>query len=121
MSTEEIRARQGEFDAAELAGDTEALEKLLTDDFHSIGPKGFVLGKAEWIGRHGYFTYLTLDVSDVDVRVYDKAAVVRNIQRNTATHRDDLVKVDTRVGQFWVQEDGEWRLAAIQFSPLAED
>lgn len=120
MTADDIRDRQRAFDAAELAGDTAALEKLLTDDFHSIGPKGFVLGKAEWIGRHGYFTYLTLDVSDVHVRVYGKAAVVHNIQRNTATHRDDLVKVDTRVGQFWIEQDGEWRLAAIQFSPLDE-
>lgn len=121
MSTELIREQQERFDAAERSGDTAVLEELLTEDFQSIGPKGFVLDKAAWIGRHGYFTYLTLDVSETDVRVYDKAAVVRNVQRNTATHRDDLVKVATRVSQTWVEDGGRWRLAGIQFSPLAEE
>jgi hypothetical protein len=121
MLTEEtIRDLQREFDQAELAADTTTLERLIADDFQSIGPKGFVLDKTQWIGRHGYFRYITLETSDVDVRLYDTAAIVRNIQRNTATHRDDKVSVAARVSQVWVDQQGQWRLAGIQFSPLAE-
>jgi hypothetical protein len=61
-----------------------------------------------------------LETSDVDVRLYDKTAIVRNIQRNTATHRDDKVAVSARVSQVWVDQQGQWRLAAIQFSPLTD-
>jgi hypothetical protein len=115
-----IRALQDEFDKAELHADTEKLRQLLTDDFQSIGPKGFVLDKDGWIGRHVHFTYEALETTDMDVRVYDKAAVVRNIQRNRATYKDEKVQLAVRVSQVWVDQGGSWRLAAIQFSPLAE-
>jgi ketosteroid isomerase-like protein len=115
-----IEQAQNRFDAAELAGDTETLENLLTDDFQSIGPKGFVLTKPEWIGRHVHFTYHALDVSEVDVRVYGDAAIVRNIQRNRATYNGNETAIAVRVSQTWVRQGDAWRLAGIQFSPLAD-
>jgi hypothetical protein len=121
MEHETARTAQEQFDAAELAADTDTLERLLTDDFASIGPKGFLLDKAEWIGRHVHFTYHALDTSDVDIRVYnDDCALVRNIQRNRATYGDTESTIAVRVSQTWVRQDGQWRLAGIQFSPLAD-
>jgi hypothetical protein len=117
---EEIRKLQEEFDRAELDADADALDRLLADDFRSIGPKGFVLDKAQWIGRHERFKYHRLDTSDMEIRSYPRAAIVRNIQRNDATHGDDHVQLAVRVSQTWVQLDDGWRLAGIQFSPLAE-
>ncbi len=115
-----IRDLQNEFDRAELAGDRETLERLIAPDFQSIGPKGFVLTKEQWIGRHGKFRYHQLDTSELDIQVYDRTAIVRDLQRNRATHGDDEVALAVRVSQVWVDQQGEWRLAAIQFSPLAE-
>jgi hypothetical protein len=118
---ETIRKLQDEFDRAELTADAETLRRLIADDFRSIGPKGFVLDKDEWIDRHRHFTYHALDTSDVEIRVYDKAAIVRNVQRNDASYRDNRVQLAVRVSQTWVQTADGWRLAGIQFSPLAED
>jgi hypothetical protein len=117
----DIAAAQQRFDAAELAADTETLQELLTEDFLSIGPKGFLLTKPEWIDRHVHFTYHALDTSDVDIRTYNSdTALVRNIQRNRATYQDTESEIAVRVSQTWVRQDGAWRLAGIQFSPLAE-
>ena len=116
-----IRAVQNELDQAELEADSLTLERLIADDFLSIGPKGFVLDKREWIGRHVHFTYHALDVSEMDIRLYDNAAIVRTIQRNKASYKDQKVELAVRVSQVWVQQAAEWRMAAIQFSPLAED
>ena len=116
-----IRGLQREFDRAELEADAERLRELLTEDFLSIGPKGFVLDKEEWISRHGHFSYQALEISSVDVRLYDKAAIVRNIQHNRATYKGDEVDLRVRVSQVWVQQQNQWRLAGIQFSPLAQD
>ena len=116
---EAIRKLQEEFDRAELEADADALDRLLADDFRSIGPKGFVLDKDEWIDRHRHFIYHALDTSDVEIRVYDKAAIVRNVQRNDASYRDNRVQLAVRVSQTWVQTADGW-LAGIQFSPLAE-
>jgi hypothetical protein len=116
-----IRGLQREFDHAELQADTGRLRQLLTDDFLSIGPRGFLLDKDEWIGRHVHFEYQALDTSDVDVRLYDKAAIVRNVQRNRATYKGQAIDLSVRVSQVWVQQRDQWRLAGIQFSPLAQE
>ena len=77
---------QHRFDNAELTADRAALEELIAEDFLSIGPKGFVLDKRQWIDRHDEFTYQALEVSELDVREYGGAAVVRTVQRNKATY-----------------------------------
>jgi hypothetical protein len=116
-----IRKLQQDFDDAELHADRERLKQLIAEDFLSIGPKGFVLNKDEWIGRHVHFKYHALDTSEMDVRLYDKTAIVRDVQKNRATYQDQTVQLTVRVSQVWVkQEDGEWRLAAIQFSPMPD-
>jgi hypothetical protein len=116
-----IRQLQREFDQAELHADRQRLDQLIAADFLSIGPKGFVLNKQEWIDRHRHFRYHALDISDVDIRLYDKAAIVRNIQANRATYQDTEVTLRVRVSQVWInQEDREWQLVAIQFSPMAD-
>jgi hypothetical protein len=117
---DDVRAVQDRFDRAELTGDRETLRELIADDFLSIGPRGFVLDKDQWIDRHDEFRYQRLETSEMDVRHYGDTAVVRDIQRNQATYRDQPVSVNTRVSQVWVRQDEHVRLAAIQFSPLAE-
>ena len=111
---------QHEFDQAERDADTKRLEELIADDFLSIGPKGFILNKEEWIGRHIHFKYQALDTSEMDIRFYDKTAIVRNIQKNRATYQDQEVSLTVRVSQVWInQQEDTWRLVAIQFSPMA--
>jgi hypothetical protein len=111
---------QQEFDAAELNDDRDALGRLIAQDFQSIGPRGFMLDKDQWIGRHDRFHYAALETSDHEVWLYDQAAIVRNVQRNTGVHDGQESRHVVRVSQVWVNQAGEWRLAGIQFSPLAE-
>jgi hypothetical protein len=117
MST--VAEMQHRFDRAELVADRDTLEELIAEDFLSIGPRGFVLDKRQWIDRHDAFAYQALDTSELDVREYLGAAVVRTVQRNRATYADQHVQIATRVCQVWVDQESRWRLASIQFSPLA--
>jgi hypothetical protein len=117
---ETIRDLQDEFDKAELNADIETLGRLLADDFVSIGPKGFVLDKQQWIDRHVHFKYHKLETSDMNIRIYDRTAIVHNIQRNRATFNDQHVELAVRVTQVWLYQRNRWQLAAIQFSPLSE-
>ncbi len=118
-----IRLLQQTFDQAELQADTAQLNRLLADDFVSIGPKGFLLNKEEWINRHVHFKYHALDTSDMDIRLYNNTtAIVRNIQRNRATYQNETMELTVRVSQVWIWEaGGAWRLVAIHFSPMAQD
>jgi hypothetical protein len=118
---DEIRSLQAEFDRAELDGDTAKLRQLIADDFQSIGPRGYLLDKEAWIGRHTQFRYLALETSDVDVRLYGGAAVVREVQKIRARFRGEEMEHTMRVGHVWVRQDEAWRLAAIQFSPFTPE
>lgn len=121
VTTREIGQIQDRFDLAELQDDRDTLQYLIDDAFVSIGPKGYVLDKHQWISRHEFFTYHELDVSDIDILVFGDTAIVRGIQRNHATSSGREVRINTRASQVWILRKGTWRLAGIQFSPLAED
>jgi hypothetical protein len=106
------------FDEAELHGDARRLGTLLADDFMSIGEQGCQLGKREWIERHRDFRYQAIETTEVDVRRYDKTAIVRCAQRGRASWRGEEMTLAVRLSQVWIQQPDGWRLAAIQFSSL---
>lgn len=115
---EDILELQRAFDDAELHGDAGRLGALLAEDFGSIGEQGFQLGKQEWIDRHRDFRYLAMETTEVDVRRYDKAAIVRCVQRSRATWCGEPMTLAVRLSQVWIQQPDASRLAAIQFSTL---
>jgi hypothetical protein len=43
------------------------------------------------------------------------------VQRNRSRYREQQLEFAFRVGQVWVRRNGDWKLAAIQFSPLADE
>jgi hypothetical protein len=110
-----------EFDQAELQADVDRVETLLTDDFLSIGERGFVLDKSQWVARHADFTYLSVESLDLDVRRYDRCAIIRDIHHSRATWQGRAMTLKTRRSQVWVEQSEGWKLAAIQFSSLAEE
>lgn len=109
---------QRAFDDAELRGDADRLDALLADDFRSIGEQGYQLGKREWIDRHRDFRYLSIETTELDVRNYDKTAIVRCAQRSRASWRGEEMALAVRLSQVWIRQPDGWRLVAIQFSAL---
>ena len=108
-----IREIQERFDRAELHDDRETLSELIDQEFLSIGPKGFLLDKQQWIDRPELFTYHELDVSEVDIRLFADTAIVRAVQRNRSTSHGHDVHVSTRSATSG-SAAGAWRLAGIQ-------
>jgi hypothetical protein len=117
----EVHRLQQAFDEAESSGDTDSLNALLADDFRSIGEQGYVLGKAQWLGKFADFSYTSLESSDVEVSFYGHAAIVRCVQRSHSTWRGQQMALTVRVSQTWVELPGGWRLAGIQFSSLSRE
>ena len=107
---------QQAFTEAERKADIDTLHTLLADDFRSIGEQGVVLDKAQWLGKFADFAYESIASSDVEVRHYGHAAIVRSVQRSRATWRGQAMELTTRVSQTWVELPEGWRLAGIQFS-----
>jgi hypothetical protein len=116
--TADLRNLHQEFSDAELHADTDRLNALLADDFKSIGERGYLLGKQQWIDRHADFAYLALTTTELQVRRYDHAAIIRCVQRSRATWQGEVMTSTVRLSQVWIESSGGWQLAGIRFSLL---
>jgi ketosteroid isomerase-like protein len=104
--------------AAERDGDVESLDDLLVDDFVGVGPVGFVLDKAAWLGRFGQgLSYVELNVDELVVRCHGDAAVVVAHQRAHGSSNDVPLPVDLRMSVTVVDAlPGERRIASMHYS-----
>jgi ketosteroid isomerase-like protein len=106
---------------AERVSDTSRLADLLADDFVGIGPRGFMLTKEEWLGRHasGALRYDSLALDAVTLRAYAGAAIVTGHETDTVQYEGHPMQGDYRTTLVFVTQQGRWRLANVQFSPIA--
>ena len=107
---------------AERAGDADALEQLLADDFLLVGPLGFMLDKTQYLGsrRSGDLKHASLVWEDVRVRDYGDAAVAVGslTQRSTYQGRDASGRF--RVTQVAVRYGDRWTIVGLHYSPIAQ-
>lgn len=122
QTVEQITRIAEDWNAAELRGDLATIERTLAADFIGVGPLGFLLTKEQWLGRHqsGDMRYEKLDLSDIQVRVYDQAAIVICRIDQAASYRGNSVTAQLRTTLFFVETNGSWQLAGLQFSPIGQ-
>ena len=117
----ELTKFEKEWSDAEVRGDRTALDRLLTDQFVGVGPRGFMLTRSEWLDRHasGDLKYRSIDVDEIEVRPYGDAALVTSVQTQDGSYQSHDIKGSFRTSQLMVRDGGHWRLASIQYSPIA--
>jgi hypothetical protein len=106
---------------AELRGDVAFLGRILTADFLGIGPRGFVLNKEAWLGRHrsGDLKHESLERDEVALRTYTDAAILTTREIGRTIYKGQEVPVGAlRATYTFVRRGGGWRLAGVQFSPI---
>jgi len=119
--TDSIDSFLGQWSAAEQAGDTGQLDALLTSDFASIGPLGFILPRQAWLARHrsGDLRYDSFGLTEVEARVYGHAAVVTARNNTRGSYQGHPIPQATRATLILVGDAGNWQLAAIHMSFIA--
>ncbi len=117
---QDVRKLVAEWAAAERKGDSASMQRTLTDDFVGIGPRGFMLSKDEWIQRFasGNLNYESLELDEVSVRAYGDAAVVTGRDRQRVKYQNQPMDSELRIMQVWIRQQGQWRLAGLQYSPI---
>jgi ketosteroid isomerase-like protein len=115
---QELRERLREWDEASSRRDTEALNRILADDFLFTNASGAVITKTQYLMATIKAPDMTLATSvgseDVKVRVYGETAVVtsRGAQRGQPLNRDPAVRY--RYTDVWVKQQGRWNAVASQ-------
>jgi ketosteroid isomerase-like protein len=106
---------------AERAGDADALEPLLANDFLLVGPLGFMLDKTQYLGARssGELRHESLEWADVRVRVYGEAAVAVGTQTQRSTYQGRDASGRFRVTQIVVRRADLWTVVGLHYSPIA--
>ncbi len=117
---QDLRKLADDWAAAERRGDTAFMERTLADDFTAVGPRGFVLTKDQWLQRFtsGSLKYEYLEWDEVNVRPYGDAAIVTGRERQKVDYQGQGMESDLRTTLVWVKQDGQWKLANAQMSPI---
>ena len=120
---------------AMLAGDDEIVESLTADDYVQTDISGYVQDKSAWLNeyfrplaammRAGKFRWDTYEEKNVQIHIFGNAAVVTGSMnlKGTGAKPSGHTWVESpettfagavRFTRVWVNQNGGWRLAALQ-------
>jgi ketosteroid isomerase-like protein len=124
MSTtqEEVLELGVRWASAERSGDTAALDDLAVEDFTLVGPRGFVLDKAQWLERYRSGQLRTSEMwwHDVVVRDYGDVAIAIGIVDQSAAYNGHPAEGRFRATHIALRQNGSLRLAGIHLGPMAD-
>jgi ketosteroid isomerase-like protein len=120
-SEKQVASLSKQTQAALVAGDTQALNALLADDWVGINPEGSVQSKAECVKdfKAGVVDFEAIDPQEVKVRVYGDAAVVSGRSHVKLTHSGHKIDDRVRVTEVYVRQGGKWQCVSTQVTSIA--
>jgi ketosteroid isomerase-like protein len=105
--------------AAEQHNDPGLLDDVLAEDFHGVGPVGFVLDRPQWLARFGNgLQNRAFAVEDAQVRDYGAAAVVVGVLAQDTSFQGADNSGRFRVTVVAVRPADRWLLANVHIGPL---
>jgi ketosteroid isomerase-like protein len=106
-----------------VGGDRPTIERIIAPDWMSTGPDGRTMARADVLAevfenrRH---KILSVEIGDVDVRVFGDAAVVTGRTHGVGEVQGSRYDVFIRFTDTFVRRDGRWQAVASHASLLAE-
>jgi ketosteroid isomerase-like protein len=104
-------------------GDIAMMNSLLTDDFIITVEDGQTYSKPGYIAHSGSSSvHVQLsDMSDLQVRLHGKTAVVTGAYHEKATEKAKTYEYRDRLTDVRMNYNGKWRLIVSHYSPLSNE
>ena len=118
--TEELRSAERRLQAAQLAGDADALELLLDDRLVFTGPDGQLYGKKDDLQAHrsGQQRLTRVDEEELALLVVGTTGVTWFLGTVAGTLGEQEFTARVRYTRTWVHTaDGGWRIVAAHVTP----
>ena len=122
--TLEPLAAERQFFAALVEASPEALDRVLTDDFILIDVfRGSEVPKAALLAviGSGELQFEVIVPADTRVRLYQATAVVTGRTQMRGRFGETPFTVSSRYTHVYIQQQGQWRLAAAQGTQIAPE
>lgn len=99
-----------------IAKDSIVLSDVLADDVTYGHTNGMIQTKAQLIKdiMSGVQSYKSIDVSDVNVRIFDHTAIVNLKSAVTMLYNENPLDLNMYITFVWIQKEGDWKLEARQ-------
>jgi ketosteroid isomerase-like protein len=119
---EEVRRAERERFAAMLKADVGALDKLLGADLTYTHGDGRVIDKTAFISdfKTGAFKYVTIEPSDMAVRVFGDVAVVTGGAAMHVVNNGADAHIKIRYTDVHVRRNGSWQMVAWEATRLPQ-
>ena len=120
--TEEVTRLNLRWMESYVGRDTAFLEQYLADDYVSTFPDGTVLDKQGEIEslKSGDIALTEMTPSEMNVRMYDGAAVITGRSTIKANVKGEKVSGEYRFTDVWIKQDNRWLAVASQVTRIAE-
>ncbi len=119
--TEQLKRLTEEWIAALLNGDANTLRQMTAESFVTIGPRGFLLNKAQWLEsfKPVNLTYESLEWDEISVWTFGKTALVSGHDQQKVRYQGNPpIGMDLRALLVFVKQQGHWQLVSQQYSPI---
>jgi ketosteroid isomerase-like protein len=104
---------------AEQRNDSGLLDEVLADDFHGVGPVGFVLSREQWLARFGNgLENRAFAVEDARVRDFGAAAVVIGVLSQETSFQGGDNSGRFRLTLVAVRPEDRWLVANVHIGLL---
>ena len=102
--------------------DLDTLASLLADDLVYCHSSAAVDGKTTYLDalRTGKTRYLSIEPSDVKVRVYGNTAIINGMAKLSVNSNGQTTNSSLRYTDVWVMRDNKWQMVTWQSTRLPE-
>ena len=116
--TRQITGLEAAFNAAHLAGDADALDKLWAEDAVITVPGMAPMGKPAAVGslRSGRLKFTRYEASAVKIRVFDGTAIVTGRVQRTRKVEDRIFEDDWQFTKTYARRGEKWQVVAFHAS-----
>lgn len=113
---------EAEVNKALLAGNSEALGRIYTDDLSYTNQIGEMLTKAEVLAglKSGNIKLPSLGRKDVRLQAFDGTVVLTGISTSTLRYKGVVTNRPRRFANVYVKQNGEWKLAVHTVTEIAK-
>jgi ketosteroid isomerase-like protein len=120
QATADLLTVEKQWAAATANNDVQAIERFIADDWVIVDADGNPIDRAKFLGviRSGTLVHQSMELGDMQVRVYDDAAIVTGPTSSSGKYAGQAFATHEWSTDVFIRRDGVWRCVFSQLTSL---